>query len=106
VVVTAQNSATPLAASTVIEAGSYDWRLLKMDFVAPSNAHALVIAIKQRPQFSYVDPTSGTVWFDDFVLKEQLLLPSRKIVLVPAVKWPPVQPAKSATQSASRGWEF
>jgi tetratricopeptide (TPR) repeat protein len=106
VVVTTQDSATTIAASAAIEAGSYDWRLLTLDFVAPSNAHALVIAIKQTPQFSYVDPTSGTVWFDDFVLTERLLLPLRKIVLVPAVRWPSVQPAKIGTQSASRGWGF
>jgi len=71
VAVTLQGSSTPIGASAAIEAGSYDWRLLTVDFVAPSNAHALVISIKQTPQFSYVDPTSGTVWFDDFVLTER-----------------------------------
>jgi tetratricopeptide (TPR) repeat protein len=71
VVVTSQGSSTPIAASAAIEAGSYDWRILTTDFVAPPNAHAVVIAIKQTPQFSYVDPTSGTVWFDDFVLTER-----------------------------------
>lgn len=71
VVVTSQGSSTPIVASAAIEAGSYDWRILTTDFVAPPNAHAVVIAIKQTPQFSYVDPTSGTVWFDDFVLTER-----------------------------------
>jgi tetratricopeptide (TPR) repeat protein len=71
VIVISQDSATLIAASAVIGAGSYDWRLLTMDFVAPPDAHALVIAIKQTPQFSYVDPTSGTMWFDDFVLTER-----------------------------------
>lgn len=71
VAVTTQDSSTLIAASAAIGAGSYDWRLLTIDFVAPSNAHTLVIAIKQTPQFSYVDPTSGTVWFDDFVLTER-----------------------------------
>jgi tetratricopeptide (TPR) repeat protein len=71
VVVTAQDSATPIATSASIGAGSYDWRLLTMDFVAPPDAHALIITIKQTPQFSYVEPTSGTVWFDDFVLTER-----------------------------------
>ena len=71
VVVTSQGSSTPIAASAAIEAGSYDWRILTTDFVAPPNAHAVVIAIKQTPQFSYVDPTSGTMWFDDFVLTER-----------------------------------
>jgi len=71
VVVTTQDSATTITASAVVGAGSYDWRRLTMDFVAPPGAHALVIAIKQTPQFSYVEPTSGTVWFDDFVLTER-----------------------------------
>jgi tetratricopeptide (TPR) repeat protein len=71
VVVTTQDSATTIAASPIIEAGSYDWRLLTMDFVAPANAHAMIISIKQKPQFSFVEPTSGTVWFDDFAWKEQ-----------------------------------
>lgn len=71
VVVTPQDSETPIAATAVIEAGSYDWRLLTIDFVAPANAHVLIIAVKQTPQFSYVDPTNGALWFDDFVLKEQ-----------------------------------
>jgi hypothetical protein len=70
-VVTLQGSSTPIGASAAIEAGSYEWRILTTDFVAPSNAHAVVIAIKQKPQFSYVDPTSGTAWFDDFVLTER-----------------------------------
>jgi hypothetical protein len=42
-----------------------------MDFVAPSNAPALIVAVKQTPRFSYVDPTQGMVWFDDFTLTEQ-----------------------------------
>jgi tetratricopeptide (TPR) repeat protein len=71
IVVTTHDSATSIAASAVIGAGSYDWRSLTMDFVTPPNTHALVIAVKQTPQFSYVEPTSGTVWFDDFVLTEQ-----------------------------------
>jgi tetratricopeptide (TPR) repeat protein len=106
VVVTTQDSATPIAASAAIEAGSYDWRLLTMDFVAPSNAHALIIAVKQTPQFSYVDPTSGTLWFDDFVLTERLPTPPRKIASVPAFRRPSVQPPKGETQNASRVWGF
>jgi tetratricopeptide (TPR) repeat protein len=106
VVVTTQDSATPIAASAAIEAGSYDWRLLTLDFVAPSNAQALIISVKQTPQFSYVDPTSGTLWFDDFVLTERLPTPPRKIASVPAFRRPSVQPPKGETQSASRVWGF
>jgi hypothetical protein len=100
VVVTTQDSATPIAASAAIEAGSYDWRLLTMDFAAPSNAQAIIIAVKQTPQFSYVDPTSGTVWFDDFVLRERPSLPPRKMALIPAFRRPPVRPPKGGNQSA------
>jgi tetratricopeptide repeat protein len=71
VAVTLDNLSTPVASSAVIEAGTYDWRLLTMDFVAPPDVQVLVVTIKQKPQFSYVEPTSGTVWFDDFALKEK-----------------------------------
>jgi len=71
IVVTTQDSTTTIAASAALGPGSYDWQLLTMDFVAPLNTRALIIAIKQTPKFSYVDPTQGTVWFDDFVLTEQ-----------------------------------
>ena len=71
IVVTTHDSTTQVAASAAVGRGSYDWQLLMIDFAAPSNARALIISIKQTPQFSYVDPTRGTVWFDDFVLTEQ-----------------------------------
>jgi tetratricopeptide (TPR) repeat protein len=72
VVVTTPDFTTVIAASAGVEAGSSDdWRLLTMDFVAPANARALLITIGQTPQFSYVDPTQGTVWFDDFSLTEK-----------------------------------
>jgi len=71
IVVTTQDSTTTIAATSVVRPGSYDWQLLTMDFVAPPDNRALIIAIKQTPQFSYVDPTQGTVWFDDFDLTEQ-----------------------------------
>lgn len=70
-VVTNYDSETPVAASAVLAAGSYDWRPLTINFVTPSGARALVISIKQTPQFSYVEPTKGTVWLDDFVLTEE-----------------------------------
>jgi tetratricopeptide (TPR) repeat protein len=70
-VVTSYDSETPVAASDILAAGSYDWRPLTINFVAPSGARALVISVKQTPQFSYVEPTKGTVWFDDFILTEE-----------------------------------
>lgn len=71
VVVTTQDSATPIATSAVLEAGTFEWRPLAVEFTAPQNAKALIVSIKQTPRFSYVDPTRGTVWFDDCVLTEQ-----------------------------------
>jgi tetratricopeptide (TPR) repeat protein len=72
VVLTTPDFNTVIAASAAVEAGSYDdWRLLTLDFVAPADARSLLITIGQTPQFSYVDPTQGTVWFDDFSLMEQ-----------------------------------
>jgi hypothetical protein len=71
IVVTTRDFTTTIAASAPMNAGTYDWRLLTIDFVAPSDARAIKIAIKQTPQFSYVDPTLGTVWFDDFILTEK-----------------------------------
>src|SRR5215813_1744055 len=71
VVVTAQGSTIPIATSEALEAGTYDGRPLSVEFTAPPNARAVVVSIKQIPQFSYVAPTRGTVWFDDFVLTER-----------------------------------
>lgn len=72
VVVTTPDFQTAIAASATVEAGTYqDWRLLTTDFVAPADARALLISIRQTPQFSYVEPTRGTLWFDDFSLLEK-----------------------------------
>ena len=30
----------------------------------------MVISIKRKPRFSYDEPTRGTVWFDDFSMKQ------------------------------------
>jgi tetratricopeptide (TPR) repeat protein len=71
------NSASPvwIAASEPVSRGSGDWRRLAVDFVAPQSVSgrmsAVFISIKRKPKFSYDEPTRGTVWFDDFLLKEQ-----------------------------------
>lgn len=64
-------SSTEIVRSDPIPAGSGDWRAIAIDFTAPANTRTLVITIKRVPRFSYDSPTSGTVWFDDFVLIEQ-----------------------------------
>ena len=60
-----------IAVSNAVAAGTSDWHLIAIDFVAPQSAQAVVIKIKRVPRFSYDEPTKGTVWFDDFILTEQ-----------------------------------
>lgn len=64
-------SSTEIVRSDPIPAGTADWRAMAIEFTAPATARAVVIAIKRVPRFSYDNPTSGTIWFDDFVLTEQ-----------------------------------
>ncbi|HXF41459.1 MAG TPA: tetratricopeptide repeat protein [Blastocatellia bacterium] len=60
-----------IAASEPVPAGSSDWRRLSLEFVAPQTGKgAVVISIKRKPRFSYDEPTRGTVWFDDFSMKQ------------------------------------
>jgi len=74
-VVVSDASSNWIAASEPVAAGSNDWKLLAVDFVAPLNAgsgsSAVVVSIKRKPRFSFDEPTSGTAWFDDFSIKEQ-----------------------------------
>lgn len=64
-----------IAASEPVAQGSGDWQRLSVDFVAPqspnSGMSAVSVSIKRKPKFSYDEPTRGTVWFDDFSMKEQ-----------------------------------
>jgi hypothetical protein len=71
IVVTGRVSETPIAASATLVSGSYDWRQLTLNFVAPPDAHTVTVSVKQTPRLSYVDGTKGIVWFDDFDLTEQ-----------------------------------
>jgi tetratricopeptide (TPR) repeat protein len=74
-VVLSDPSSNWIAASEPVGLGSSDWKSLAVDFVAPQDAgsgsSAIVLSIKRKPRFSYDEPTSGTVWFDDFSIKEQ-----------------------------------
>lgn len=60
-----------IAASATVPSGSSDWQMMKVDFIAPPDAAAILVAVKQTPRFSYVEPTQGVIWFDDFSLKVQ-----------------------------------
>lgn len=68
-IVVTDASSTWIAASEPVPAGSSDWRRLSLEFVAPQKG-AVVISIKRKPKFSYDEPTRGTVWFDDFSMKQ------------------------------------
>ena len=70
VVVTGSKSPQWVSASEPVRADSSDWQRLTADFVAPPDAESLVIGVKRKPKFSYDDPTRGTVWFDDFSVRE------------------------------------
>jgi tetratricopeptide (TPR) repeat protein len=71
VVVTVPGSDKPIAATPAVDADTRDWRQLSVEFNAPPDARALIVSVRQTPQFSYVTPTTGVVWFDDFSLKRQ-----------------------------------
>jgi hypothetical protein len=57
-----------IAASPTAPTGTTEWQFREFEFT--TSGPVLVIAIKQRPRFSYEDPTRGSVWFDDFELRE------------------------------------
>lgn len=59
-----------IAATPIISEDKQVWSPLTVDFVAPAEQPVLLISVRQSPQFSYVDPTKGTIWFDDFSLVE------------------------------------
>lgn len=71
VVVTGGASPVWIAASEPVAQGSTDWQRLTVDFVAPESASGAFVSVKRKPKFSYDEPTRGTVWFDDFSIREQ-----------------------------------
>jgi len=75
VVVTDNASSGWISTSEPIARGSNDWQRLTVDFVAPKSTSggtsAVFVSIKRKPKFSYDEPTRGTVWFDDFSMKQQ-----------------------------------
>lgn len=59
-----------LASSNPISAESSDWHLYGVDFVTSIKSKAVLISIKRLPRFSYDEPSTGTIWLDDFTLRE------------------------------------
>ena len=70
IVITDAASSTLLATSNAIAAGSSNWQSYTLDFVTASDAKAVLVTIKRTPRFSYDEPSRGTVWLDDFTLRE------------------------------------
>jgi tetratricopeptide (TPR) repeat protein len=68
VVLSSPTSQDWIASSDPAPLGSSDWQQQTVEFTARDSA--LIVAIEQRPRFSYEDPTIGTVWFDDFEIQE------------------------------------
>jgi tetratricopeptide (TPR) repeat protein len=50
------------------------WQRLSVEFTAPQipegAAPAFNVVIRRKPKFSYDEPMTGTIWFDDFALTE------------------------------------
>jgi tetratricopeptide (TPR) repeat protein len=60
--------------SAPVSPDSTDWQKLTISFVVPgkpAREKAATVSIVRTPKFSYDDPTSGTIWFDDFTLTER-----------------------------------
>jgi tetratricopeptide (TPR) repeat protein len=61
--------------SDPVRTDSDDWQKLTISFVAPADQSAnqapATLAIVRTPKFSYDDPTTGIIWFDDFSLVER-----------------------------------
>jgi len=75
VVVANMTSGSWIASSEPVAQSSEGWQRLAVDFVAPQSPNgaicAVSVSIKRKPKFSYDEPTRGTVWFDDFSIKEE-----------------------------------
>lgn len=64
-----RNASTVLATSAPVESGSKDWQHLQLEFTAPMENAGINITLVRIPKYAYDDPTSGVIWFDDFVLR-------------------------------------
>jgi hypothetical protein len=75
VVVSDSATSSMIARSEPVKAGTNNWQVLTIDFVAPqsgkSNASGVQVSIKRLPKYAYDDPTQGIIWLDDFSIVEQ-----------------------------------
>ena len=69
VVLTDMKTSATVASTDPIASGTYDWKRISMEFIAPQQSTSgLTLTVKRIPKFSYDEPTRGTIWFDDFNL--------------------------------------
>ncbi|HST22479.1 MAG TPA: tetratricopeptide repeat protein [Blastocatellia bacterium] len=72
--VVTDRGSTWIAQSDPVVAGSNDWKLLSVEFVAPKavgDSSAVYISMKRKSKYGYDEPTRGAIWLDDFTMKEQ-----------------------------------
>jgi hypothetical protein len=68
VVITTKGSNEWIAASAPAPQGTNDWQQGTLEFTASDDM--LLLSIRQKPKFSYEGPTLGTIWFDDFDIRQ------------------------------------
>ncbi|HKS39349.1 MAG TPA: tetratricopeptide repeat protein [Blastocatellia bacterium] len=59
-----------IAVSEPVDLAQTGWQQLAIEFTAPQIPDAFYVTVKRKSKFSYDEPTTGTVWFDDFTLTE------------------------------------
>ena len=63
-----------LASSDAVAESTSDWKPVSFTFTAPTvadAASAVYVSVRRKPKYTYDDPTKGTVWLDDFTIKEE-----------------------------------
>jgi tetratricopeptide (TPR) repeat protein len=58
-----------VAATNRVNPAQSEWQLLTADFTTPTQSKTFWLALQRIPQFSYDEPTKGTLWFDDCSLQ-------------------------------------
>ncbi len=63
-----------IAVSEPVALAQAGWQQLSIEFTAPQIPEgaqpSFYVTVKRKSKFSYDEPTTGTVWFDDFTLAE------------------------------------
>jgi Tfp pilus assembly protein PilF len=71
IVLTRFDTGAPNASSASVPQGTNNWQLQTTSFIVPAGVNAVFVSIRQAPKFSYTEPTTGTVWFDNLQLTDQ-----------------------------------